>query len=137
VDGVEGEEVRSSPAYFNGNLYYDANGAALRAFSITNAKLSTSPTSQSAGTFTYPGTSAAISANGSRNGIVLAHEDTGPAVLHAYDASNLAHELYNSNQATGARDQFGVRIKFITPSIAGGKGFMGTTTGLAIFGLFQ
>jgi hypothetical protein len=71
------------------------------------------------------------------NAIVWAHENTSPAVLHAYDASNLAHELYNSNQATGSRDQFGPGNKFIAPTVAGGKVFVGTTNTLAIFGLLQ
>lgn len=127
--------VRGSPAWFNGNIYYGDSGGTLKAFSVTNAKLSTAPTSQSAITFAYPGASPVVSANGTANAIVWAHENTTPAVLHAYDASNLAHELYNSNQATGGRDQFGPGNKFIAPTIAGGKVFVGTTNTLAIFGL--
>jgi hypothetical protein len=66
---------------------------------------------------------------------VWAHENrSGAAVLHAYDASNLATELYNSTQATGSRDQFGSGNKFITPTVAGGKVFVGTTNSVAIFG---
>lgn len=136
VDGALGGDVRSSPAYFNGNLYYGANGASLRAFSVTGAKVSTTATSKSAGTFGYPGTSPVVSANGTSNAIVWAHENaaSGAAVLHAYDASNLATELYNSTQATGSRDSFGSGNKFITPTVAGGKVFVGTTNSVAIFG---
>jgi len=136
IDGALGGGVRSSPAFFNGNLYYGANGASLRAFSITSARISTAATSKSAGTFGYPGTSPVVSANGTSNAIVWAHENTssGAAVLHAYDASNLATELYNSTQATGSRDQFGTGNKFITPTVAGGKVFVGTTNSVAIFG---
>jgi hypothetical protein len=54
--------------------------------------------------------------------------------LHAYDATNL-NELYNSNQASGGRDQFGAGNKFITPMIANGKVFVGTPNGVAVFGL--
>ena len=129
--------VRSSPAYFNGNVYYNDSGGTLKAFSVANARLSTTPTSQSAITFAYPGTSPVVSANGTTNAIVWAHENTTPAVLHAYDAANLAHELYNSNEATGARDQFGPGNKFIAPTVAGGKVFVGTTNTLAIFGLLH
>jgi hypothetical protein len=56
--------------------------------------------------------------------------------LHAYDAANLGRELYNSNQA-GARDQWGAGNKFITPMIANGRVFVGTRTGVAVFGLLQ
>ena len=62
--------------------------------------------------------------------------NSNPAVLHAYDATNLAHELYNSNQA-GTRDQFGPGNKFITPMVANGRVFVGTQTGVAVFGLLQ
>jgi hypothetical protein len=58
-------------------------------------------------------------------------------VLHAYDAADLSHELYNSNQAPGNRDQFGAANKFITPMIADGKVFVGTTNAVAVFGLLH
>jgi hypothetical protein len=76
-----------------------------------------------------------VSANGTSNGIVWAHQNGNPAVLHAYDASNLARELYNSSQAANGRDQFGAGNKFITPMIADGKVFVGTQAGVAVFGL--
>jgi hypothetical protein len=129
--------VRGSPAWFNGTIYYGDSGGTLKAFSVMNARLSTAPTSQSAITFAYPGASPVVSASGTTNAIVWAHENTTPAVLHAYDASNLAHELYNSNEATGSRDQFGPGNKFIAPTVAGGKVFVGTTNTLAIFGLLK
>jgi len=101
--------VRGSPAWFNGSIYYGDAGGTLKAFSVTNAKLSTAPTSQSAISFAYPGASPVVSASGTTNGIVWAHENTSPAVLHAYDAANLAHELYNSNQAAGGRRPRSIR----------------------------
>jgi hypothetical protein len=137
IDAALGGGVISSPAYFNGTVYYGASGSTLKAFSIAGARLSTTPTSQSATSFGYPGTSPVVSANGTMNGIVWSHENTSPAVLHAYDATTLAHELYNSDQATGSRDQFGAGNKFITPMVAGGKVFVGTTNALAVFGLLH
>jgi hypothetical protein len=135
VSGVLPGGILSTPAYFNGTVYYgDINGT-LKAFPITNAKLATTPASQSATQFTYAGTAPAVSANGTSNGIVWTHENTSPAVLHAYDAANLAHELYNSNQAANNRDQFGAGNKFITPTIADGKVFVGTQNSVAVFGL--
>ena len=128
--------VWSMPAYFNNAIYYGPVGGTLRAFSITNARLTTAPTSQTSAVFEYPGTTPSISANGTSNGIVWAHENTSPAVLHAYAAGDLTQELYNSSQA-GARDQFGVGNKFITPTIANGKVYVGTTNGVAVFGLLH
>jgi hypothetical protein len=136
IDGVLPGGVWAMPAYFNNTVYYGSVSHPLKAFSISNAKLSTSPTSQTATSFTYPGTTPSVSANGTSNGIVWAIENTSPAVLHAYDATNLSHELYNSNQA-GSRDQFGPGNKFITPMIVNGKVFVGTQTGVAMFGLLH
>jgi hypothetical protein len=127
--------VFATPAYFNGSVYYGDVGSTLKAFTLSAGKLSATPQSQSANQFTYPGTAPSVSANGTSNGIVWAHENNSPAVLHAFDASNLAHELYNSSQAAGGRDQFGAGNKFITPVVADGKVFLGTTNSVAVFGL--
>ena len=135
ISGALGGAVFSMPAYFNNTLYYGASGAALKAFSIVNARLSSASTSTSARTFTFPGTTPGISATGTTNGIVWAVENTSPAVLHAYDARDLSRELYNSNQAPSGRDAFGAGNKFITPTIVNGHVYVGTTTGVAVFGL--
>jgi hypothetical protein len=137
LSGVLGGGIFSTPAYFNAALYYGPVGAALTAFTVKNAQLSSAPSSITANTFAYPGTSPAVSANGTSDGIIWAHENSAPAVLHAYDASNLGQELYNSSQASGGRDQFGAGNKFITPMIADGKVFVGTTNGVAVFGLLH
>jgi len=126
--------VFAMPAYFNGTLYYGSVGSVLQAFQFTQARLQTPASSSTDTSFTYPGTTPSISANGTLNGIVWATENTDPAVLHAYDATNLETELYNSNQA-GSRDQFGSGNKFITPTIANGEVFVGTTNGVGVFGL--
>jgi len=125
--------VYSMPAYFNSTVYYGAVGNPIKAFTIANAKLSTAPAFQTSNTFAYPGATPSVSANGTSNAIVWAVENTNPAVLHAYSATNL-NELYNSNQAPGGRDQFGAGNKFITPTIVNGKVFVGTPNGVAVFG---
>jgi hypothetical protein len=122
------------PSYFNGTVYFGAVNDPIKAFPITAGKLATSPSSRTPSPYAYPGATPAISANATNNGIVWAVENGSPAVLHAYDATNLANELYNSNQATGGRDQFSGN-KFITPVIANGKVFVGTANSVAVFGL--
>ena len=126
--------VWAMPAYFNNTVYYGSVGSPIQAFSIGNAKLSATATAKTANSFGYPGATPSVSANGAGNGIVWAVENTNPAVLHAYNAGTL-NELYNSNQASGGRDQFGGGNKFITPMIVNGKVFVGTTNGVAVFGL--
>lgn len=132
--------VWASPAYFNNTVYYGSVGQTLEAFSISNARLATSASSQSATSFGYPGTTPSISANGTANGIVWAIENgSSTGVLHAYDASNLATELYNSNMAAGSRDAFATSAndKFVTPLIANGKVYVGTPNAVVVFGLLN
>jgi hypothetical protein len=126
--------VWSMPAYFNNTVYYGAVSDNLKAFPITNAKLATGASVKSANSFPYPGTTPAVSANGTTNGIVWAVENSSPAVLHAFDATTL-QELYNSSQAANNRDQFGSGNKFITPMEVNGMVFVGTPNGVAVFGL--
>ena len=136
IGGLAGQ-VFSTPAFFNGVLYYGAVGDALKAFPMTDAMLATTPSSESSNSFPYPGATPSVSANGTQDGIVWALESSMSAagVLHAFDAANLAHELYNSAQAAGGRDSFGNGNKFITPLIVNGKVYVGTQTGVAVFGL--
>ena len=92
----------AAPAYWNGNVYFGASYDALKAFSLTNGMLSPTPTSSSALTFTYPGATPSISANGNNDAILWIvqtdSQNSGNEVLRAYDATNLATELYDSNQ---------------------------------------
>ena len=126
---------RPIPAYYNSRLYYASTEDTLRAFRFENARLIAEPESHTSHTFVYPGATPSISANGAQNGIVWVTENRDPAVLHAYAANDLGHELYNSNQAGSGRDHFGTGNKFITPMIANGKVYVGTTDGVGVFGL--
>jgi len=137
LDGALPGGVWSTSAYFNNAVYYGPQGNNLLAFTISNAKLSNTPASQSPTAFGYPGATPSISANGTSNGILWAIENGSTGVLHAYDATNLANELYNSSQAAGDRDQFQTtaNCKFVTPMIANGKVFVPTATGVVVFGL--
>ncbi len=124
------------PSYFNNTVYYGAVGDNLKAFPIIDAMLAMTPSSATSRQFPYPGTTPTTSSSGVSNGIVWAVENGTPAVLHAYDASNLANELYNSNQAANGRDQFAGN-KFITPVVANGRVYVGTPASVAVFGLLH
>src|SRR5579864_6120235 len=124
----------STPAYWNENVYFLGNNDFLRQYPVQNGLLQTAIT----GTHTYgfPGATPVVSANNASNGIVwtLERVPLGNAVLHAYDASNVANELYNSNQA-GTRDQFGTIVKFVVPTVANGRVYVGAKGHLVDFGL--
>jgi outer membrane protein assembly factor BamB len=134
--GLGGREF-ASPSYFDGRLYYGSVNDVIREFRFSNARLVPKPASCTTTHFVYPGATPSVSADRRRNGIVWASENGTPAVLYAFDASNLGHELYSSNEASGGRDHFGTGNKFITPMIAHGKVYVGTTDGVGVFGLLQ
>jgi hypothetical protein len=142
--GVAG--VWASPAYWNSRIYYQGSGDVMKAFTLTDGTLSydpTDPTTHSTTSFPFPGSQPTISANGDTDGIAWAvdthlrgeRSDLGPAALHAYDAMNLGHELWNSNQ-TGQRDTAGNAVKFVVPIITNGHVYVGTQFELDVYGLF-
>jgi outer membrane protein assembly factor BamB len=137
LSGALSGPVFSTPAYFNGQIYFGAALDAIRAFQFTNAHLTTASASQTAITFPFPGATPAISSNGTTNGILWAVENASPiAVLHAYSATDLATELYNSSQAANSRDQLGRSGNiFMAPIVANGKVYVGTPTGVTGYGL--
>lgn len=137
LPGATSNGVWAMPAWFKGTIYYGGQNDVLKAFSVVDARLLTTPSSQSSEVFGYPGATPSVSANSTQNGIVWAVENrANEGVLHAYEATNLAHELYNSTQAAHNRDSFADN-KFITPVVANGKVFVGTPTGVVVFGLLK
>ena len=110
--GLSSSGLFGSPAYWNGNVYFAAWNDYLRAFQVSNGTVAL--TSHSSVTLAFPGATPSVSSNGTTNGIVWIIQENVPndtvitnpptAVLRAYDASNLANELYDSTQAAGNRD---------------------------------
>lgn len=131
--------IFSTPAVWENNVYLAGRADVLKLFRLNSGLLSTTPDSQSAALFMYPGATPAISSNGSINGIVWALDTNGfstssPAVLYAFDATNLSRELYNSNSA-GSRDLAGPAVKFTVPTVANGRVYIGTQAELTVYGL--
>lgn len=141
--GVLGGSEFGSPAYFNARVYYGGSLAPIKLFPIGNAYIGGSASSQTAVSFHYPGTTPSVSANASSDGIVWAVEsrrelrnsDSVLGILHAYDVADLSRELYASDSRI-KRDRFEGN-KFITPMIAEGKVYVGTPTGVVVFGLLK
>jgi len=134
------DNMFSTPTYWNGYIYNHCEQDVLKSFSWTNGLLSSKYVSKGAHTFGIHGATASVSSNGNVDGIVWEIESTGqpnsqPAILRAYDALNLANELYDSTQASGGRDTAGPAVKFVVPTIADGQVFVGTANQLDIYGL--
>jgi len=108
--------VWGSPAYFNNLIFFQGAGDVMKAFRITNGVMTAAPVSRSTTSFGGVGYTPSISANGTNDAIAWviqtdAHGNHGPAVLHAYTATNLAEELYHSSQNL-ARDNPGGAVKY-------------------------
>ena len=135
VDAIGG--AWSSPAFFEGRIYYNGSNDILKAFPVVGGQLSP-PATGTHLPFGFPGATPSISANGRDNGVVWTLQTdafkSGQAVLHAFDAASLK-ELYNSNQASGSRDHPGGAVKFTLPTVVNGKVYVGTHSTLTVFGL--
>lgn len=126
----------ASPIYWNGQVYYSGVSDFVAAYALTSGMLSTAPVSKSPTTFRL-GSNPSVSSNGTKNGIVWAVDVVAPkvsGVLHAYDATNLSKELYNSSQ-NDSRDDLGVTVKFTPPTIVRGNVYVGTANALVVYGL--
>jgi hypothetical protein len=134
VSGILPDAYDSSPVYFNNTVYLGGVVNPIMAFPITNAKLATAPSSQTPAHYGYPGAMPIVTAAGTSNAIVWAVENATNGVLHAYDATNLATELYNSTQAANGRDTIAPN-KYMTPMVTNGKVYVGTPNSVAVFGL--
>jgi hypothetical protein len=140
VQVISGRGVYSAPAYWNGHLYYFCADDVLKDFAIQRGQLSPSPVAQGTVRFIDPGATPTISANGNRDGIVWVIRSKGwrspdtPAVLYAFDAANVARELYNSEQ-NAVRDRAGLCLRFNIPTVANGRVYVGAKRELDVYGL--
>ncbi len=141
-----GNMIASSGTFWQNTFYIGAANSPLQAyaFNTTTGLFNTSPTSQSNVSIAFPGLTPVISASGTSNAILWTVDSsksgsngasTGPAVLYAFDPSNLANEFWDSTQATGNRDQAGNAIKFVIPTVANGKVYVGSINTLTVYGL--
>ena len=131
-----GNSILSTGAFWNNSLYIAPAGGPLQAYPfITSAGMfNIGGATQTTASFGFPGATPSVSSNGASNGIVWALDSSqyctpqspgcGPAVLHAFNATNLTSELWNSSMA--ATDKAGFAVKFTVPTVANGKVYIGT-----------
>ncbi|HTS07990.1 MAG TPA: pyrrolo-quinoline quinone [Candidatus Eisenbacteria bacterium] len=136
LPGVLWFGIWSMPAAGADRLYYGPVAGPILEFQFKDAKLLSAPVAQTSVTFPYPGATPSISTNAGQNAILWATANTNPAVLYAFNALTL-QMLYNSNQASNGRDHFGNGNKYVTPMIANGKVYVGSQTGVGVFGLLR
>jgi hypothetical protein len=130
-----------APAYWNGHVYALASNDVLKDFKVERGQL-TGPVASGAERFIDPGATPAISANGTRDGIVWILQSKGwrspdrPAVLRAYDAVNVGRELYNSEQ-NSTRDRAGMCLRFAVPTVVNGRVYVGAKNRVDVYGLLS
>ncbi len=132
-----GNAIFATPVFWQNNLYVAGVGTLKQfVFNTSTGKFNGAPFSQSSTSYRFPGATPSVSSNGATNGIIWALDNglycspqspgCGATVLHAYDATNLATELWNSSQAAANRDLAGHAVKFTVPTVANGKVYVGT-----------
>ncbi len=135
-----GGGIMGAPAYWNGHLYYFPSSDVLKDFMVQGDRLSPEPVARGKYKIVDPGATPSISANGAENGIVWVLETKGwqsadrPAVLSAYDARNVANEIYDSEQ-NAARDRAGTARRFVSPVVANGRVYVATSGEVDVYGL--
>ena len=130
----------STAAYWNGHLYFWGSSDHLREFSFVNGVMSSGSTA-SAEFSNFPGSTPAVSANGNSNGIVWnvitqGFGNRGNETLQAHDATNVSKLLYSSDQDL-ARDNPGAAVKFVVPTVANGKVYVGAEYQVSVYGLLN
>ena len=134
--------IYSAPAYWNGHIFMLAGGDYLSDFALKGRELSAKPVASGRQRFGNPGATPAISANGTKNGIVWLIETKAwnaadkPAVLHAYDAANVDHELYNTEQ-NPTRDRVGRTLRFTIPTVMNGLVYVEAKGEVDVYGLLE
>ena len=136
-DGIYG-----ASAYWNGNLYTFANADALKQFAVVNGKVATTYSARSRQESLFSGGTPSVSANGNRNGIVWIvetrawNEGGTRAILRAYDALNVAKQLYSSDE-NATRDQASEAVRFAIPTVANGRVYVGGVKEVTVYGLLS
>jgi hypothetical protein len=138
AEGPTWNRLYGTPAYWNGNLYAAASNASLKQYQFENGLLNPTPTATSPTTYGLRGANSVVSANGTQGGIVWVNEKSaaGVGILHAYDATDVSKELWNSNM-NSVRDALGEGIGFGTPVVADGRVIISYDTNVGVFGLLQ
>jgi hypothetical protein len=114
---------QSSEAY----IYVQGEQDVVKSYRITAGAFQETPASAGSTQVAAPRVGMTISANGMRNGILWETTgDSNPATLHAFDASNLANEIWNSDM--NPADVLGDFMKFTNPTVANGKVYVATAS---------
>jgi hypothetical protein len=147
VQSFSASGLWGTPAFWQNGLYFAGSGASLKQFTFDPVaqQFNPVPASQSTEFFNYPGASPSVSSQAASNGLAWAIDASqygppapgpSPAILHAYDATNLAVEYWNSSMAGNNRDAAGGAVKFVPPTIANGRVYVSTRTEVDVYGLF-
>jgi outer membrane protein assembly factor BamB len=127
-------------AYWNGHAFFAASDDYLRDYALTGNALKQAARSNTR--FDNPGATPAVSANGTRSAIVWAiatrtwNGRERPAVLYAYDASNIAQPIYSSEE-NPARDRASLATRFVVPVVVNGRVYFGTRDRVEVYGLLK
>ena len=136
LTGALAGSVFSAPAFTQNKIYYGAVGDNIKAFAFnSNAKLNSTPQSQTSTSFGYPGATPSISGSSKSDLILWAARTTLRRCCTPTMPTTSPSSCTTRTRPPGGRDHFGNGNKFITPMIANGKVYVGTQTGVGVLGL--
>jgi len=139
AEGSTWHRLYGNASYWNNNVYVATSTGPLSQFQFAGAALGSTPFKVSATIFGLRGGNTVVSSNGTQNAIVWAYNKNasdGRAELHAYDATDVSHELWNSGMNAG-RDQMGAGYGFGIPVIYDGRAFAANGFRVTMYGLLN
>jgi outer membrane protein assembly factor BamB len=143
-------EIIGSPIYWASpdgpRVYVWGTNEPLKAFAFDGTLFNPTPVARSTVTapaHVWPGGILSLSANANQAGTAIvwaslaqsnANEEAAAGILRAFDAEDLSVELWNSD--LDPADRLGASAKFCPPTIANGKVYMATFSGvIQVYGL--
>jgi hypothetical protein len=141
VQSIKAKDAYGAAAYWNGHVYFTDRMDTTRDYALEGGQLVLKGTT---GKMERPAATPVVSADGKKDAVLWVvetkewdevHNDR-PAVLHAFDATDVAKERFNSEQNSG-RDRAGMTVRFAIPTVVGGKVFVGTRGRVDVYGLLM
>lgn len=135
---IKTKDAYGAVATWNGHVYFTDRTDTTRDFALQGGQMVLKGTTAK---MARPAATPMVSANGTRDAVLWVVEtkewneghDDRPAVLHAYDATDVTKELYNSEQNSG-RDRAGMAVRFAIPTVADGRVLVGTRRRVDVYG---
>jgi outer membrane protein assembly factor BamB len=127
-------------AYWDQHVFFACSDDFLHDYNIKNGQLILNKYSSTR--FENPGATPSVSADGAKDAIVWAiatktwNGPDRPAVLYAFDATNINQPIYTSEQ-NSKRDRAAMATRFVIPVVVNGRVYFGARGEVEVYGLLN